>query len=406
MKSVGLVVEYNPFHNGHKYHIDQARIQTNAEIVIAVMSGSFLQRGEPALLAKWQRTKMALNAGVDLVVELPYAFSVQTAKTFATGAIRILTELGCDSLHFGSEAGQIEPFNTLVHFMKQHKTEYDLFVQKALKQGMSYPAASAAAFTQLTQLDRLLPLSKPNNILGFHYVQAINEQQSTLIPYTTKRLHADYHDAEIGAGSIASATSIRNAIAQGDPFTQVVPEETAFLLKKYQEKHHFFHQWEAYFPFLQHKVLSSSLADISKIAECEEGIEHRVIETGLTATSVEDWLTKLKTKRYTRTRLQRLFAHLLTGTTKEELQNIHKQEPMNYIRLLGMTELGKNYLNQHKKQLTVPLVTRQAELKQYHTAGACDLRTSQCYWLASKPEELATRLLDEYKQPPIYLKKP
>lgn len=405
LKSVGLVVEYNPFHNGHKYHIDQARKQTEAEIVIAVMSGSFLQRGEPALLSKWERTKMALDAGVDLVVELPYAFSVQTAEAFATGAVRILTELGSDSLHFGSEEGKIESFYTLVHYMNQHKTTYDSFVQAALKQGLSYPAASASAFTQLNQSDDMLPLSKPNNILGYHYIRAIHELHSPLVAYTTKRLQAEYHDSEIGAGSIASATSIRAAIGNGEGFNQVVPKKTATLLQHYQEEHQFFHNWEAYFPFLQHKLLTTSLSDFRKTAECEEGIENRVIETGLTATSFEDWLTKLKTKRYTRTRLQRLFAHFLTGTTKEELHHIHQQEPMNYIRLLGMTQAGKTYLNQHKKQLSVPLVTRQAELKQFGIAGACDLRTSQCYWLPSKSDRLATRLLDEFKQPPIYWKK-
>ncbi|HHY20854.1 MAG TPA: nucleotidyltransferase, partial [Bacilli bacterium] len=167
MKAVGIVVEYNPFHNGHLYHLQQTKVKSGADIVIAIMSGSFLQRGEPALVSKHARTKMALRAGIDLVIELPYAFSTQKAETFARGAVLLLDALQASEVCFGSEAGDITPFEQLIDFLRDREAEFNEQLKHFLQEGCSYPKANALAFSSLNPNKTMLDLSLPNNILGY-----------------------------------------------------------------------------------------------------------------------------------------------------------------------------------------------------------------------------------------------
>lgn len=404
MKAVGLVVEYNPFHNGHLHHVLKAKEDTQADVVVAVMSGSFLQRGEPALLSKRVRAEMALRTGVDVVVELPYGYAVQTAPYFAEGAVRILSALCCSSLHFGSEEGEIKRFTELATFIRTHKAEYDAYVRHYLKQGYSYPKASAEAFSSLAGSDQQLPLNQPNNILGFHYVQQLYAQHTSMQAFTTKRIVANYHDEDLGTHSIASATSIRHALNQNKTTDRVLPPYSRLLLDNYKEEHGQFHFWEAYFPYLNYQILIRSPEELKEIAECEEGLEYRLIETGKAATTFQDWINRLKTKRYTSTRLQRLFVHLLTGTTKNQIEAARLEADHSYIRLLGMSQQGRQYLNEHKKSFTLPIITREAELKHYGTLGALDQRATNCYWL-TKPASLHANTIErEFKATPIYIK--
>ncbi|WZY01070.1 nucleotidyltransferase [Bacillus sp. FSL W7-1360] len=405
MKAVGVVVEYNPFHNGHLHHLRAAKTDTGAHICIAVMSGSFLQRGEPAIVCKWTRTKMALACGVDVVVELPYAYSVQSAARFAEGATNILAALGCTHLHFGSEAGDITLFHQLVQFMNENKEAYDFAIKEHMQKGVSYPNASAAAFRTLANgNETLLRLDQPNNILGYHYVSSITQQHLPLIPATTVRKQAGFHEKNIhDEHTIASATSIRHALSSGQELSnlsRVMPKTTISALEKYMLQVGHLHTWERYFPYLQHRLLTTPLSHIRTIAECEEGIEFRLNEAVYEATSFVDWLQHVKTKRYTQTRIQRLATHLLTGTTKEMLSYIHEQ-PVPYIRLLGMSTIGQTYLNKKKKQLSCPIVTRAAELKHASTLGALDLQVDQAYALAHPPAITQRILKQTYKQAPI-----
>ena len=176
MKVVGVIVEYNPFHHGHAYHIKKAKEMTDADVVIAAMSGDFLQRGEPALVSKWTRTEMALLGGIDLVFELPYAFAVQKADTFANGAVSLLGAAGCDTICFGSESGTIDDFYQTYHFLNKNQALYNEGIQKYIELGNSYPKSLSLAFQELSPSDNLLDLTKPNNILGFQYVRAAEEQ--------------------------------------------------------------------------------------------------------------------------------------------------------------------------------------------------------------------------------------
>ena len=182
MKACGVVVEYNPFHNGHLYHLQKSKELTNADCMIAVMSRNFLQRGEPAIIDKFHRTKAALAAGADIVIELPYAYAVQSSELFAKGAILSLHELGVSSICFGSELGEIEPFLTLINRLEENKHIFDETIKKLLKQGLSYPKANSEALEKIGIHE--IDMMKPNNILGFSYVKTIFANQLPIKPFT------------------------------------------------------------------------------------------------------------------------------------------------------------------------------------------------------------------------------
>lgn len=401
MRAVGLIVEYNPFHNGHAYHLEASKDAAKADVVIAVMSGDFLQRGEPALVSKWCRTRMALLNGVDIVFELPYRFAVQKAETFANGAVSILDAAGCESICFGSEIGDISAFYQTIDFLSEQQKPLDNYIKQFMDTGVSYPKAVSLSFRQLPDWERYLDLAKPNNILGFQYIKAINQQKSPIRPLTVARKNADYHDEDFASETIASATSIRKAIFSNEAgkteIDQYVPEPTKQLLQQYLHENHAFHQWENYWSFLQFRLIHSSPDELRQIYEVEEGLEHRLLAAALVSTSFQEFMQKIKTKRYTWTRLQRLCVHILTNTKKVEMAgNIEKAS---YLRLLGMTSIGKAYLNKRKRELSLPLVSKLSSFKEKDIL--LDVKAARVYSQVI-PNQLKNEMIkQEYKQPPI-----
>ncbi|WP_246940243.1 nucleotidyltransferase [Bacillus pinisoli] len=381
MKTAGVIVEYNPFHNGHLYHLQQSKKTTNADCMVAVMSGFFLQRGEPALVSKWIRTKMALLAGVDLVIELPYAFATQKAEIFANGAISILEALGVNEVCFGSESGNIEDFTNTVQVMLEKKDDFDSYIHTFSREGNSFPKSASLAFQMLHIKENVVDLSLPNNILGYHYVKAIYDQKANIVPKTIIRTGANYHDEHFSSASIASATSIRKALftkGQLHEIDSYVPDSTFTELANYKNQFHKFHQWEDYFHLLKYKVLTSSSSELESIYEMEEGLEHRIISHMKKAKSFQEFMEGVKTKRYTWTRLQRLCTHILTNTTKPVMVNVLNENNASYIRLLGMSETGRSFLQQQKKNVTLPIISKlssftnkqlELDVKAAHTYG-------------------------------------
>ncbi|MGE8204196.1 nucleotidyltransferase [Heyndrickxia sp. NPDC080065] len=403
MKSVGLVVEYNPFHNGHFHHVEQARKQTNADVTIAVMSGNFLQRGEPAIVSKWARSKMALLAGLDIVVELPYAFASQHAEKFAFGSISILSALKCNFFCFGSESGNIDEFNKILHIMQKHRLTYEASVKHLMSTGISYPTALSQSFSTLNIEEGNIDLTKPNNILGFHYMQANRQLGTPMKAYTIKRKNANYHDEEFSSSTIASATAIRKATFEGNQslgeIKQFVPESTFKVFKEYMKEYHSFHHWELYWPFLQYRILTIDKNDLAEIYEVEEGIEHRLKRLAKDAISFQDFMSKVKTKRYTWTRIQRMCVHILTNTKKEEMFLHH--EAVKYIRLLGMTQKGREYLNNIKKDLEIPLLSKLSSVSD--DLVHLDIRASNVFAQGLKEPNRHKLYKMEYGQSPIYI---
>lgn len=377
MKSVGVIVEYNPLHNGHVYHLSQSKESTNADVVIAVMSGQFLQRGEPAVVPKHIRAKLALQAGADLVIELPYSYSTQHATLFAKGAVSILDSLKCDTLCFGSEEGKIDSFYELIDQKKQLTSSINSSIRSLLDKGMSYPSAYSTALQTNLETSKL-DVSLPNNILGIHYLESIQHFSSKMQGTTIKRIASNYHDEEANHQSIASATAIRKILKHEDnSISSFVPSFTKNAIESYINEYEILHSWNEYLPFLKYRLLTTNLEDLSEIYEAVEGLERRVIDAILKCSNYEDLMTKIKTKRYTWTRIQRLLTHLLTNTSKFEMNSILESDRVPYIRLLGMSSKGKSYLNANKKQIESPIYTtiNQANQKVLST----DLKATHAY---------------------------
>ncbi|WP_163101396.1 nucleotidyltransferase [Peribacillus alkalitolerans] len=407
MKAVGLVVEYNPFHNGHKYHLQESKKSTGANVVIAVMSGSFLQRGEPALTSKWTRTNMALKGGADLVVELPYAFSTQHAEPFALGSIKILEALHCEFFCFGSELGEIAPFKSLYQIMSQKEDEYNERLKFHSSTGKSYPKSASLAFLDIAGGNIELPdLSKPNNILGYQYVRTALKNGFSILPATIKRIKAEYHDDRPTDDTIASATSIRSCLFEDGSESQALssvmpylPKESVAGLDQYVQEFGKLHQWEDYWQMLKYKLISSSVQQLAELYEVEEGIEYRLKEAALEATSFHEFVSIVKTKRYTWTRIQRICVHILNHVTKNQMTAAMNE--IGHIRILGMSATGQQYLSIHKKTIEMPLYSKL--IKDKTTSLALDYQSATIHALSLDTTSQQT-LWKRELQAPIRLK--
>lgn len=357
MRSVGIVVEYNPLHNGHLYHLTQSKATTNADVVIAVMSGQFLQRGEPAVVPKHIRTKLALQAGADLVIELPYSYSTQHATLFAKGAISLLDSLRCDYVCFGSEEGSLDSFYELIEKKKSQSAQIDSEIKSFISSGMSYPSAYSNALKSRLDTSKL-DVSLPNNILGIHYLEAIEHFNSSMKGATIQRIAANYHDETITHNRIASATAIRKILkSEDESITNFVPSFTKQAIEYYISDFGIYHSWNDYLPYLKYKMLTTNFENLSNTYEAVEGLERRIYQSIQESITHEELMSSVKTKRYTWTRIQRLLTHLLTNTTKTEISTILEKNHVQYIRLLGMTSNGKTYLNRKKKEIEFPIYT-------------------------------------------------
>lgn len=397
LQAVGLVVEYNPFHNGHFHHVQEAKRQTGAEIAVAVMSGQFLQRGEPALVDKWTRTKMALAGGVDIVIELPYVYSTALAGEFARGAITLLDAIHCSFFAFGSEQGTILPFLNTFELIDSNRQEYNNSIQTAMKTGISYPQALHKAYEKLAagQPDQYIDLSKPNNILGFHYIEAAHSINSMIQPVTIQRIEAGYHEDADRTKHIASATGIRKALSEAQDVAQFVPHSSYVLLQEWLSTHGAFMSWEKLWPLLQYAILRHTPKQLTAYADVQEGLENALIKHAKASSTYQEFMTNLKSKRYTWTRLQRMLSHIYTGIPKEQLQAFTTPS---YIRLLGMTKEGQHYLSVNKKNIELPLISRVASAKD--DMLALDIQATAMYGLGM--QLFSKQKIDEdVKTPPI-----
>ncbi len=342
MANIGIIAEYNPFHYGHLYHLKQIRLLEPNCMIIAVITTSFTQRGTPSYLDKYTKTKLCLDYGIDLVVELPFPFATQGADFFAKGAIQILNALGVDKIYFGSESNDVQKLITLAQMT--FSEEYQNKVALYLKEGENYPTALNKAFNSQDII------TTPNDLLGLSYIKEIIRQKSKIIPKTIQRTNS-FHEKEI-TGEISSATSIRQAIKDHRDFSGTVPNSIYELLKEKDSLE------EAYFAFFKYKILSSD--DLSIYQTVDEGIENRIQKVIKKANNFEDFIQEIKTKRYTYNRLKRMCCHILCDFTKEKAK---KFTDIEYIRILGFSANGQKYLNKIKKEISIPIVTTLSKKK-------------------------------------------
>lgn len=315
MKIAGIITEYNPFHNGHQYHIDMTRELTQCDLLICVMSGHFVQRGEPTILNKWIRTETALNSGIDIVCELPYPFVVQSAKHFANASVRILEMMGCTDIVFGSESNDIET----LQLMADLPINVD-GLKENLNMGMGYPKAYGLVQGSF----------HPNDILGIAYLKAI--QETSITPHCIQRTN-HYHEEELNH-KIASATAIRKAVFEGKDVQEYTP------LYDELNKHKPI-QWEDYFDYLKTKLYTLSKEDLQTIFLMDEGLENHFKKQIKHSHTFEEFMQNCIGKRYTRARIQRACVHLLTHTKRTD---IPKLENLNSVRILGFNTKGQDYL--------------------------------------------------------------
>lgn len=365
MKVVGVIVEYNPLHYGHIHHLTKTKALSDADVVIAVMSSHAVQRGEFSVVDKFTKTKWALKAGVDLVIELPAVFALQSADLFAETGVRILDALHVDEMYFGSETGDIAPLKDVLKIMQSDA--YDTLVKQYLDQGESYPTSSHLALEALSSPD---VFKGPNDILGIQYIHAIDTIDSTIEPYTILRLDTGYYD-DIKAGTnIQSATAIRKLHIQNDDFKAFVPSYVHKDLKHYPRTNQ-----EAWFPFMAYKLASETQKSLQTYFGFEEGIESLFMkhydEDGLTP-----FLDRVSSKRYTHAKIKRALMHMLIGIKKHDIPSFKPP----YIRVLGMNKTGQAYLNKIKHDLEdqgIPLISKLKQVR--HPYLDIELRVTKIY---------------------------
>lgn len=401
MRTVGVVVEYNPFHNGHLYHLQQAKKVTSADTVVAVMSGNFLQRGEPALVDKWTRAEMALCGGADLVLELPVVYACQSAEWFAFGAVAVLEWTGVvDTLCFGSESGELDWMLDVAATLAREPQFLRESLQYYLKQGWSYPRAYGRTL-QHVHPDLPTELAKPNNILGISYLAALHKLNSRIEPFTIRREKAGYHQTELSDESIASATAIRHAWLETKDMRTVqpyVPSSTYRLLKAKVVEGVPPLTWESFHQALFAKLVSATAEELRQYYAVEEGLEYRLKQQLRHSGTVNEYIAAMKTKRYTWNRLQRILTYVLLGLQKTDVTALKLTAGPAYIRVLGFTEYGRELLKQMKETAAVPVITRIK--RERPPMLEWDIRASQLYNLAS-----AWKLpfKEEFERSPVYL---
>ena len=336
MKKIGIICEYNPFHNGHIYHIQKIKELFEDCMIICVMSGNYVERGEVSLLNKWDKTKIALDYGIDLVVELPFAFATQSADLFCHGSIQILNALKVDAIVFGSETNDLNLLKKAAQI--ELKEEYNQKIKEEMRKGISYPSASAKVLKNWISCSNF----GPNDTLAIGYLKELILQKSQIIPYTIQRTN-DYHSTK-NDSTIVSATAIRTLIKEKKEVNAYLP----YSIQSFQ-----IHFNEDYFPYLRYKILSET--DLTRYQSVEEGIENRIKKKAVGAKSFEELIKAVKTKRYTYHNISRMFLHILVGFTKEEAKNMKQIE---YIRILGMNQVGKKYLKSIKKEVSFPILSK------------------------------------------------
>ena len=338
MKSIGIIAEYNPFHNGHLYHLSKIKELYPDHTIVLVMSGNFTERGDVSIIDKWKKTEIAKKAGIDLIVELPFTFATQSADYFSYGAITLLEHLKVEKVIFGSESDNIEDLN-LIAETQLNNEDFDKLVKIYSKFGHNYPTALSLALKDLTGKI----ITTPNDLLGISYIKAIKQNNYKIIPETIKRT-SDYHDTSLEEHS--SATAIRNALKENKDITNFVPDFT----KEYLTNLHFI---EDYFPLLKYKILTEQ--DLSIYQTVDEGLDSSLKKHISEVSTYEELIDKLKSKRYTRNKITRMLLHILCGFTKEKAKQFKE---ITYIRLLGFSEKGQQYLSKIKKEVEIPIISK------------------------------------------------
>lgn len=423
MKVVGLVTEYNPFHNGHKYHIEAAKKATGADYAIAVMSGNFVQRGSPAIIDKYSRTKMALENGVDLVLELPVCYATASAEYFAFGAVSLLDKLGIvDDLCFGSELGDLTPLARIADILSKKPKELENLIRKFISEGNSFPVAREKAFgeylytigdTDILEADKLSAvLSKPNNILGIEYIKALITIASSIKPRSIKREVAGYHDKELSTVNdssfvISSATAIREIIESATnskdlyPIINSVPQDVFELLTTEYGKAHPI-TIEDFDALIKYKLISESKENLSSCLDISEDFADRIGNLSDTHMSIKELANKLKSKNLTMTRVNRALIHTLLNIRKDKFDEYNSNGYTQYARVLGVKKESSHLLRKITEGGRIPVITKVSDARKELSPLAMSMLSEDIFaahlYNQAVYEKFGVSLPNEYKR--------
>ena len=363
MQATGLIVEYNPFHNGHDYHLKQSKLITDNQPVIAIMSGNFTQRGEPAIFDKWIRAKMAIQAGIDLVIELPLSYAIRSAEYFARGATLSLAHTGLvNNIVFGSEKGQLKILKAIASLLATEPPEFQNILKRNLNNGLSFPEARAETIKEILGDEAFKAINKPNNILGIEYLKAIKEYDLPIQARTIERKASNYHDETPGQSEIASATAIRNLVYkdQIEIAKSYIPEFNQNLFKSS------IHTgmgparlktWEEYTLFKIRSLTRDELLDIPAISY---NLANSILNYRNKITNYNDLINRLTSKTYPKSRITRALLQTSLRLSKAKYREHRLEEPA-YLRVLAVGKKGENILSELANKAKVPVIIQPAE---------------------------------------------
>lgn len=367
---LGIIAEYNPFHNGHLYHLKESKKATGAEYTVAIISGNFTQRGSTSIIDKWKKTEMALQNGVDLIIELPVLYSISSSENFAEGSIKILNSLGIiNFLSFGSETSDIKILNNFANILYDEPKEYKKILSNYLDTGLSFPKARENALLEYiknfedvnTNFDNYQNiLSSPNNILGIEYLKALKKYKSSIKPVCIKRSIADYNSSDISINtSIASATAIRELIKNKNFNTikTVIPEKSYSILADCINSGCIIPDLNYFEKEIIYVLRKMSIKEIANLPDVSEGLEFLIKKAVNSCNTLTELLNTIKSKRYTITRLQRILLYALLDISKKDMK-LSKEVDSPYIRVLGFNDNGKKLISKiMDKNPNQPLIT-------------------------------------------------
>lgn len=390
MKVVGMIVEYNPFHNGHLYHLEYSKKVTGADYSVAIMSGHFLQRGEPALFDKWTRAQMAVENGVDLVIELPTLYSCQSAELFANGAVKILDKLNVvDFLCFGSESGNIEVLKMISRVLNEEPELYTTILKAELSKGILFPKARSKALYEyirkeyytdvdINELEDIL--LNPNNILGIEYIKSIFKHKSNIIPVTIERKSAHYNSIEFFDG-ICSASAIRESLKKVSDLECIkdyIPKPTYQIMKDIRQSGFNPLFVDDFYEFLIFNIISNT-EGLSSIFEIKEGLENKIINNALKFDKYEDFLHSIKSKRYTLTSIKRVFNNIVLNINKDKVLKSKEDVENIYMRILAFNDNGRNLISKIKKNSDIDIINKLGRKKNINYILNQDIKATDIY---------------------------
>lgn len=360
MNITGIITEYNPFHNGHLYHLNEAKKSTNADGIICVMSGNFVQRGGPAIIDKWKRAEMAINNGVDLVIELPTYYAVASAEFFAKGSISILEKLGVvNNIFFGSESGNVDILTKIADVLVQEDSLFKSLLKSNLDIGLTFAKAREKSLIEYFSDDSVQDvLSSSNNILGIEYIKAILKLNSNIKPKTLKRQGANYNEKEISS-SFSSATSIRELIKKDfsvEALKPLIPPKSCEIFSNIHTENYPLSFDDDMFNFIKYRLYTNSV-NFNNLYEITEGLENKIIKEITKAKNYEDFILNIKSKRYTYSKISRLLTHIFLCLDDENFKDINNPNNL-YARVLAFNKTGREMLSLIKANSSIPLITK------------------------------------------------